>query len=194
MPRSPAPRRRLTAVLLTVLGVLAVALCGPLPTASAAPTRGVSAVAVVSAGPVVSAAPVVSAGPVVSAAPVVPAAVTAGLAAPAVKGSASVFTGGGPARVVGGGGSASVSTSDGGSTSAFTSGGSTPGCRQGGSHHGSDPAAPVRVRTAHDQAPVLEDRLAPASLSGLDAAHGSPPVRGPAPGAPTPVELSVLRV
>ncbi|MEU9198108.1 hypothetical protein [Streptomyces hundungensis] len=76
----------------------------------------------------------------------------------------------------------------------FSSGASTPGCRQGGAHHGSDPAAPVRARTAHDQAPVLEDRLAPVALCGLYAAHRNPPVRGPTLGAPTPVELSVLRV
>ncbi|MEU8966861.1 hypothetical protein AB0C89_34880 [Streptomyces sp. NPDC048491] len=69
-----------------------------------------------------------------------------------------------------------------------------PGCRQGGKQQDSDPAAPVRVRTAHDQAPVLEDRAAPASLGALYAAHRNPPLRGPTLSAPTPVELSVLRV
>ncbi|MFD7339389.1 hypothetical protein ACFV98_25760 [Streptomyces violascens] len=125
MPRSRAPRRRLTAVLLMVLGALAVALCGPAPTASAAPVGAV-----------------------------------------AKKASAP----------------------------AFTDGSAAPGCKQGGQHQDSDPAAPVRARTAHDQAPVLEDRVAPAALCGLYAAHRNPPVRGPTLSAPTPVELSVLRV
>ncbi|WP_331445083.1 hypothetical protein [Streptomyces xanthochromogenes] len=130
MPRSRAPRHRLTAVLLLVLGVLAVALCGPVTTASAAPTT--------------AAAP----------------------AAPAKKVPAP----------------------------AFTDGSAVPGCQQGGRHQDSDPAAPVRTRTAHDQAPVLEDRVAPAALGALYAAHRNPPVRGPTRSAPTPVELSVLRV
>ncbi|MFI6682763.1 hypothetical protein [Streptomyces sp. NPDC050485] len=125
MPRSRAPRRRLTAVLVMVLGVLAVALCGPAPTASAAP-GGV----------------------------------------PAQKASAP----------------------------AFTDGPATPGCKKRGQNEGSEPAAPVRARTAHDQAPVLEDRIAPAALCGLYAAHRNPPARGPTLAAPSPVELSVLRV
>ncbi|MGW2816750.1 hypothetical protein [Streptomyces sp. NPDC001415] len=125
MPRSRAPRRRLTAVLLMVLGVLAVALCGPAPTASAAP-----------AGVLVKKA----------------------------------------------------------SAPAFTDRSAAPGCKQGGHHQDSDPAAPVRARAAHDQAPVLEDRVASAELCGRYAAHRNPPARGPTLSAPTPVELSVLRV
>ncbi|MFE0684191.1 hypothetical protein ACFW17_25730 [Streptomyces sp. NPDC058961] len=77
---------------------------------------------------------------------------------------------------------------------AFAEGSGVPGCRQGGKQQDSDPAAPVRVRTGHDQAPVLEDRAAPASLGALYAAHRNPPLRGPTLSAPTPVELSVLRV
>ncbi|GAA4117512.1 MULTISPECIES: hypothetical protein [Streptomyces] len=77
---------------------------------------------------------------------------------------------------------------------AFADGSGVPGCRQGGKQQDSDPAAPVRVRTGHDQAPVLEDRAAPASLGALYAAHRNPPLRGPTLSAPTPVELSVLRV
>ncbi|MGW2860000.1 hypothetical protein [Streptomyces sp. SDr-06] len=126
MPRSRAPRRRLAAALLLVLGVLAAALCGPASTASAAPAPG----------------------------------------AAAKKASAP----------------------------AFTDGSAAPGCKQGGRHQDSDPAAPVRARTAHDQAPVLADRGAPAALCGLYAAHRNPPVRGPTLTAPGPVELSVLRV
>ncbi|WP_167158244.1 MULTISPECIES: hypothetical protein [Streptomyces] len=133
MPRSRAPRHRLTAVLLLVLGVLAVALCGPVTTASAAPTT--------------------------AAAPAAPAAPAKKVPAPA-----------------------------------FTDGSAVPGCQQGGRHQDSDPAAPVRTRTAHDQAPVLEDRVAHAALGALYAAHRNPPVRGPTRSAPTPVELSVLRV
>lgn len=70
----------------------------------------------------------------------------------------------------------------------------TPGCKKGGQNEGSEPAAPVRARVAHDQAPVLEDRIAPGALCGLYAAHRNPPVRGPTLVAPSPVELSVLRV
>ncbi|MEV8524428.1 hypothetical protein AB0451_09780 [Streptomyces sp. NPDC052000] len=125
MPRSRAPRRRLTAVLLTVFVVFAVALCGPAVATSAVP-GGV----------------------------------------PAQKASAPAFAG--------------------------TSG--TPGCKKGGQNEGSEPAAPVRARVAHDQAPVLEDRIAPGALCGLYAAHRNPPVRGPTLVAPSPVELSVLRV
>ncbi|MEU3373566.1 hypothetical protein ACFYM2_03935 [Streptomyces sp. NPDC006711] len=133
MVRSRAPRRRLTAVLLTVLGVLAVALCGPVPTASAAPAASVARVS----------APV---------------------------------------------------TADRADAPVFRDRSGTPGCRQGGRHQDSDPAAPVRVRPAHDHAPVLEDRVPPAALGALYAAHRNPPVRGPTLSAPTPVELSVLRV
>ncbi|MCX5387733.1 hypothetical protein [Streptomyces sp. NBC_00083] len=90
--------------------------------------------------------------------------------------------------------SPAADASDRGTPPVFRDHSGPPGCKQGGRHQDSDPAAPVRVRTAHEQAPVLEDRVAPAALGALYAAHRNPPVRGPAPGAPTPVELSVLRV
>ncbi|MEV6549514.1 hypothetical protein AB0M57_12480 [Streptomyces sp. NPDC051597] len=71
----------------------------------------------------------------------------------------------------------------------------SPGCEQGGKQdRGGDPAAPVRSRTAGDQAPVLGERIAPAALAARAAAHRDPPVRGPTLTAPSPVELSVLRV
>ncbi|MFJ4477190.1 hypothetical protein [Streptomyces xanthochromogenes] len=147
MPRSRAPRHRLTAVLLLLLGVLATALCGPVTTASATPAASVAPA---------SAAPAVPVSPVGAAVP-----------APAAKKV--------PAP-------------------AFANGPAVPGCKQGGGHQDSDPAAPVRARTTHDQAPVLEDRVASASLGALYAAHHNPPMRGPTLSAPTPVELSVLRV
>ncbi|MCM2412783.1 hypothetical protein [Streptomyces sp. RKAG290] len=69
-----------------------------------------------------------------------------------------------------------------------------PGCR-GGKRDGTEPAVPGRARAAHDQAPGLAEW-------GLPVATGPGPVRPPAPtaqrgpdaAAPTPVELSVLRV
>ncbi|MFI1103426.1 hypothetical protein [Streptomyces melanogenes] len=70
-----------------------------------------------------------------------------------------------------------------------------PGCKQGGKQDkGGDPAAPVRARTAYDQAPAVGERIAPAALAAQAAEHRTPPVRGPTLAAPTPVELSVLRV
>ncbi|PKV86907.1 hypothetical protein [Streptomyces sp. TLI_146] len=72
---------------------------------------------------------------------------------------------------------------------------SPPGCKQGGKQDkGGDPAAPVRARTAYDQAPAVGERIAPAALAAQAAEHRTPPVRGPTLAAPTPVELSVLRV
>ncbi|MFD9488047.1 hypothetical protein [Streptomyces sp. NPDC059991] len=71
----------------------------------------------------------------------------------------------------------------------------SPGCKQGGKQDkGGDPAAPVRARTAYDQAPALGGRTVPAGPVAQDAHHRAPPARGPTPAAPTPVELSVLRV
>ncbi|MFE9122503.1 hypothetical protein [Streptomyces sp. NPDC007172] len=168
MPRSRAPRRRLTAALLLVLGVLVVALCGAVTTAPAAPVTAASGVL---------AAPV----PAVPDVPAVAAPAEPGVPATLVQAEPGV-----PAVAVPPGKKVSAP--------AFTDGSGVPGCRQGGKHQGSDPAAPVRVRTGHDQAPVLEDRAAPASLGALYAAHRNPLVRGPTLSAPTPVELSVLRV
>ncbi|MFG3282595.1 hypothetical protein [Streptomyces sp. NPDC048111] len=179
MPRSRAPRRRLPAVLLLVLGVLAVALCGPaasggsvarggvpvgVPAGAAGDALGGAAGAAGLEGGRALKAPTAAVDLTALVAPTAPAAPTAPmvLKAPALG--------------------------------AFAGDASAPGCRPGVPHQDSDPAAPVRARAAHDQAPVLEDRLAPVALCGLDAAHRKPPVRGPASAAPGPVELSVLRV
>ncbi|WP_406452685.1 hypothetical protein [Streptomyces sp. NBC_00876] len=70
-----------------------------------------------------------------------------------------------------------------------------PGCGKKGKGDGAEPAVPGRARAAHDQAPGLAEW-------GLPAAIGPEPVRAPAPmtlrgpdaAAPSPVELSVLRV
>ncbi|MER8086510.1 hypothetical protein ACFVZR_28385 [Streptomyces sp. NPDC058316] len=70
-----------------------------------------------------------------------------------------------------------------------------PGCGKSRKREDGEPALPGRARAAHDQAPGLAEW-------GLPAATGEGPVgpparirlRGPAPAAPTPVELSVLRV
>ncbi|MFJ9679715.1 hypothetical protein ACIRP2_16810 [Streptomyces sp. NPDC101194] len=70
-----------------------------------------------------------------------------------------------------------------------------PGCGKSRKREDGEPALPGRARAAHDQAPGLAEW-------GLPAATGADPVgppvrirlRGPAPAAPTPVELSVLRV
>lgn len=70
-----------------------------------------------------------------------------------------------------------------------------PGCGRSRKHEDGEPALPGRARAAYDQAPGL-------AQWGLPAATGQGPVRpsvwirlhGPAAAAPTPVELSVLRV
>lgn len=70
----------------------------------------------------------------------------------------------------------------------------TPGCGKTRKPDG-EPALPGRARAAHDQAPGLAEWGLPAA-TGEGPVH--PPVRlklrTPAPAAPTPVELSVLRV
>jgi hypothetical protein len=77
---------------------------------------------------------------------------------------------------------------------ADTDGHPTPGCRKTRKPDG-EPALPGRVRAAYDQAPGLAGWGLPAAI-GPGPVH--PPVRlnlrAPAPAAPTPVELSVLRV
>ncbi|MEV5199156.1 hypothetical protein [Streptomyces sp. NPDC053720] len=77
---------------------------------------------------------------------------------------------------------------------ADTDGHPTPGCRKTRKPDG-EPALPGRARAAYDQAPGLAGWGLPAA-TGPGPAH--PPVRlnlrAPAPAAPTPVELSVLRV
>ncbi|MFD9793219.1 hypothetical protein ACFWXK_19960 [Streptomyces sp. NPDC059070] len=121
MPRTPAPHRPLTAVLLLVLGVVTVLLSGPSPAVASAPHGPVAAVSAVHDG--------------------------------------------------------------------------SPGCKQREKpDKGADPAAPVRARGAHDQAPALTARPVPPASAAQDADHRTPPVRGPTRAAPTPVELSVLRV
>ncbi|ROQ67381.1 hypothetical protein EDD93_1811 [Streptomyces sp. 840.1] len=76
------------------------------------------------------------------------------------------------------------------------SGDGVPGCGRGGKREGGEPAVPGRTRAAaQDQAPGLAGW-------GLPVATGPGPVRPPAPAAlrgpdvtaPSPVELSVLRV
>lgn len=70
-----------------------------------------------------------------------------------------------------------------------------PGCGRKGEHDGTVPAVPGRARAAHDQAPGLAEW-------GLPAATVPGPAHRPAPmtprgldaAAPSPVELSVLRV
>ncbi|MER5501401.1 MULTISPECIES: hypothetical protein [unclassified Streptomyces] len=70
-----------------------------------------------------------------------------------------------------------------------------PGCGRGKKRDGNGPSLPGRARAPYDQAPGLAGW-------GLPAAIGQGPVRppariglrGPEPAAPTPVELSVLRV
>lgn len=70
-----------------------------------------------------------------------------------------------------------------------------PGCGRGAKREGGEPAVPGRSRAAQDQAPGLAGW-------GLPVAPGPGPVQPPAPTAlrgpeataPTPVELSVLRV
>ncbi|MFD0343849.1 hypothetical protein ACFVH0_35125 [Streptomyces sp. NPDC127117] len=77
---------------------------------------------------------------------------------------------------------------------ADTDGHPTPGCRKTRKPDG-EPALPGRARAAYDQAPGLAGWGLPAA-TGQGPVH--PPVRlnlrAPAPAAPTPVELSVLRV
>ncbi|MFB6709121.1 hypothetical protein ACFCW6_30970 [Streptomyces sp. NPDC056333] len=62
-----------------------------------------------------------------------------------------------------------------------------PGCGKGATRDGIEPGVPVRARVVHGQAPGPVGR-----------GSAEPPVRvglrGPGPAAPTPVELSVLRV
>ncbi|WP_406495993.1 hypothetical protein [Streptomyces sp. NBC_00846] len=72
----------------------------------------------------------------------------------------------------------------------------TPGCGKSRKRdEGGEPALPGRSRAAHDQAPGLAVWGLPAA-TGPGPAH--PPVRigprGPVSAAPSPVELSVLRV
>lgn len=77
---------------------------------------------------------------------------------------------------------------------ADTDGHPTPGCRKTRKPDG-EPALPGRARAAYDQAPGLAGWGLPVA-TGPGPVH--PPVRlnlrAPAPAAPTPVELSVLRV
>ncbi|MGC5362356.1 hypothetical protein ACPXCE_11845 [Streptomyces sp. DT24] len=70
-----------------------------------------------------------------------------------------------------------------------------PGCREGTKRQGGEPVVPTRARGAHDQAPGLAEwGLAP--TAGQAPVEPPVPLRpaGPEPAAPTPVELSVLRV
>lgn len=70
-----------------------------------------------------------------------------------------------------------------------------PGCGKGGKHDGTEPAVPGRARAPHDQAPGLAEWGLPAATVPLPVRRLGPmTLRGPDAAAPTPVELSVLRV
>ncbi|MFI6862285.1 hypothetical protein ACIBKZ_20705 [Streptomyces sp. NPDC050421] len=70
-----------------------------------------------------------------------------------------------------------------------------PGCGRGGKHDGTEPAVPGRARAAHDQAPGLAEWGLPAATVPVPVRQPAPmTLRGPDAAAPTPVELSVLRV
>lgn len=111
-------------------------------------------------------------------------------------GPATAVPGGGaaPAAVVVGVTGADAPAGFGPAVAADTDGHPTPGCRKTRKPDG-EPALPGRARAAYDQAPGLAGWGLPAA-TGPGPAH--PPVRlnlrAPAPAAPTPVELSVLRV
>ncbi|MFG2718856.1 hypothetical protein ACGFW5_11275 [Streptomyces sp. NPDC048416] len=180
MPRSRAPRRRLTAVLVLVLGVLAVTLCGPASTATAAPAVPVPAPTPTPPkwvpSPAVAADRDAGAGALADAGPATSAPGRPGVAALPEAGAAGSV----PGRPL---------------VAAFADRPGTPGCKQGGRHQESEPAVPARARAAHDLAPVLGGgRPGHAEPCGLYAAHRDPPLLGPTPSAPGPVELSVLRV
>ncbi|MGW3656452.1 hypothetical protein ACWD6R_12445 [Streptomyces sp. NPDC005151] len=70
-----------------------------------------------------------------------------------------------------------------------------PGCGNGTTHDGTEPGVPVRARAAHDQAPGLAE-WGPSAAPGQQPAEPRARVRlrGREPAAPSPVELSVLRV
>ncbi|WP_328949610.1 hypothetical protein OG778_17210 [Streptomyces sp. NBC_00184] len=70
-----------------------------------------------------------------------------------------------------------------------------PGCGRKGKHDGTEPAVPGRARAAHDQAPGLAEWGLPAATVPLPVRRLVPmTLRGPDAAAPSPVELSVLRV
>ncbi|MFD5504581.1 hypothetical protein ACFWJS_33535 [Streptomyces sp. NPDC127061] len=98
-----------------------------------------------------------------------------------------------PAAVVAGAPAADA-PADSVQVAADTDGHPTPGCRKTRKPDG-EPALPGRARAAYDQAPGLAGWGLPVA-TGPGPVH--PPVRlnlrAPAPAAPTPVELSVLRV
>ncbi|MFD8745888.1 hypothetical protein [Streptomyces sp. NPDC059616] len=108
-------------------------------------------------------------------------------------GPATAVPGGDAAAVVGGAPAADA-PADSVQVAADTDGHPTPGCRKTRKPDG-EPALPGRARAAYDQAPGLAGWGLPVA-TGPGPVH--PPVRlnlrAPAPAAPTPVELSVLRV
>ncbi|MER5274162.1 hypothetical protein ABT025_00170 [Streptomyces sp. NPDC002809] len=70
-----------------------------------------------------------------------------------------------------------------------------PGCGRKGKHDGTEPAVPGRAHAAHDQAPGLAERGLPEAIGQGPFLRPAPMTpRGPDAAAPTPVELSVLRV
>ncbi|MBV7669993.1 hypothetical protein STHAL_10955 [Streptomyces halstedii] len=70
-----------------------------------------------------------------------------------------------------------------------------PGCDRDRGHPGADPVLPARNRVPHDQAPgcAVSGPVA-ATVRGLLPSPALIAIRATRPAAPTPVELSVLRV
>ena len=125
----------------------------------------------------------VSAGPAMSVPDPAAASGAAGASGPAE--AASSVPASGPAPAPGGSetaGDASPDSADEG----------TPGCERP-EDQGTDPS-PVRGAAAYDQCPTLVDDPAVAVGEALYTSHALTAVRGPTMAAPTPMELSVLRV
>ncbi|MFD8691792.1 hypothetical protein [Streptomyces sp. NPDC059651] len=80
-------------------------------------------------------------------------------------------------------------------TTSLGQGDGLPGCGRTGKHDGTEPAVPGRARAAHDLAPGLAEWGLPAATLPGPAQPPAPMTpRGPDAAAPSPVELSVLRV
>ncbi|MFV5991616.1 hypothetical protein ACNPQM_03915 [Streptomyces sp. NPDC056231] len=99
----------------------------------------------------------------------------------------------GPAKAV----TAATASGDSGTVVAAPAvgGQGVPGCGKGKTRGGIEPGVPVQARAAHDQAPGVAE-WGPSAAPGQGPAEPRVRVRplGPEPAAPSPVELSVLRV
>ncbi|MFF2411520.1 hypothetical protein [Streptomyces sp. NPDC058092] len=108
---------------------------------------------------------------------------------------AGVEAGGGRPVVSDGPVKGAVPDGPGAAVASATDGHGTPGCGKSRKREDGEPALPGRARVTHDQAPGLAQWGLPAATG---QGQGQPPVRmglrGPMSAAPTPVELSVLRV